>query len=207
MLVGGVLYAHDMSRDGFPGSLLRNLTLFTKICGHDAMCQVAFLTTKWDRLRDMKEGGDRVAELMQDFWKENIQHGARIYHVKPQGEIPQNTFEHLTPWEIIHRLVLVADARDVEARILQIQDEIVNDKRFLPETDAGKELRMSLAALLEKAKELKRRAREDSKAGKPTDSLEARQQEIDRITAQLKALRPPGVVVRVRRFFGLLNNS
>jgi hypothetical protein len=207
MLVGGVLYLHDMSRDGFPGSLLKNLTLFTKLCGCDAMEQVAFITTKWDRLQNMEEGNDRLAELSEDFWRENIQHGAQIIHVQPQYIPSKMSPLHKRPWEIVHHLVVAAESRDVENRILQIQDEIVNDHRFLPETDAGKELRMSLGTLLEKAKDLKRRAREGAKAGKPTDSLEMRQQEIDRITAQLRSLRPPGLLVRAKRFFGFFTKS
>jgi hypothetical protein len=207
MLVGGVIYLHDMSADGFSEQLMKNFTLFTKICGRDAMEQVALVTTKWDRLRDMKEGADRVAELSEDFWMKSLHDGAQIFHVQPQNIDSRLSSQHMRPWEIIHHIVVAADTRDVEDRILQIQDEIVNYRRFLPETEAGKELRFSLEGLLKRGKELKRRAREDARAGKPTASLEARQQEIDRITAQLKAMRPPGLFVRAKRFFGLMTGS
>jgi hypothetical protein len=170
------------------------------------MEQVAFVTTKWDRLRNTKEGDDRIAELSEDFWRENIANGAQVFHVQPPNSNSRLSPLHMKPWKIIHQIVVAADTRDVEDRILQIQREIVDDQRFLPETEAGKELRFTLAALLEKAKELKRRAREDARAGRPTESLEARQKEIDRIATQLKALRPPGLLTRAKRFFGLLGN-
>ena len=205
MRVAGVLYLHDMSRDGFPGSLLRNLTLFAKICGSGAMDRVAFVTTKWDRLQDRQEGDERAMELSEDFWKRHIDSGARISHVRPQNTDPDRFRGHMRPWDIIRDLIVTADTHDIEARILQIQDEIVNDRRYLPETDAGKELRISLKDLLRTAKDLKQRAREDARAGKPTQSLEMRQQEINKIAAQLKALKPPGLFARTKRFFGFFN--
>ncbi|KAJ3544806.1 hypothetical protein NMY22_g2655 [Coprinellus aureogranulatus] len=205
MLVGGVLYLHDISRDGFPESCLKNLKLFAKLCGDSAMHQVTFVTTKWDRLRDTDEGLDRVVELRNDFWREMTDNGANVSHLQPPDVEHWLSRQHKRPWDIIYGIVLSAKARDVCHRILQIQDEVVNRRRFLAETDAGRELRRSLESMLETAKYLRRQDKEGAKGGDSSAeaSLKARQDEISALTQQLKKLELPGMQTRAKRWLQL----
>lgn len=169
------------------------------------MDQVIFVTTKWDRLDSAKEGTERVKELREDFWSRMIELGATVSHVQPSSSSSLITEEHKAPWEIIHEVVASTNVLKTEHNkyLLQIQDEIINQKRYLPETDAGRELRISLEALLATAKDLRRRAREDAKAGKPIAGLEKRQEDIEKLTAQLKAMKLPGLTLRFMRFIGM----
>jgi hypothetical protein len=197
MLVGGVLYIHDITREG---SMSRSPTIFSKLCGEDAMDQVAIVTTKWDRLSDPNEGEVKLEELTADLWSTMINCGARVVRLRPSGHDSSRFPMHWAPWDIVYQLVIAAEARRVEYRILHIQDEIVNQRLPLPNTDAGRELQMSLDKLLRKARELRKQAKQASKAGKPIELLQARQQEIERVIAKLDALDPPSFAVRAQRW-------
>lgn len=203
--MGGVLYLHDISRDAFPEYLLKDLILFAKLCGEDAMHQVAFVTTKWDRLQSIDEGMDRVVELRNDFWSDMTGKGAFVSHLQPEGDRVPLSRQHKRPWNIIYNIVLSANARDMRHRILRIQDEVVNRRKFLAETDAGRELRRSLERMLETAKDLRRQEKEDVKEGRLVSlkSLEDRQDEIDRLTEQLGAMELPGIQTRAKRWLRL----
>lgn len=207
MLVGGVLYLHDLSREDFPESLLKSLAIFSELCDDDAMNQVAFVATEWDRLRDIRDGDDRVVELQEDVWAPTLEQGSQVFRVQPSGNRYRLSSNHKRPWDIIHQLVVGANARDIHERILQIQDEIIKQKRFLPETDAGRELQMSLEDLLRQAKELRRRSKEAARAGRPTPLLQERQEEIERLTAQVEAMKLPGLLTRTKRLFGRFGGS
>ncbi|KAJ3544808.1 hypothetical protein NMY22_g2656 [Coprinellus aureogranulatus] len=205
MRVGGVLYLHDISRDGFPGSSFRNLKMFRKLCGSRAMDRVLFITTKWDRLTgDIAQGMERVKELKSDFWNEMLELGATVHHVQPSGIQAKVTGGHRHPWDIIHEIVRSTKVRETreDKYLLEVQDEIINQRRFLPETDAGRELRINLEELLATAKRLRRQAIEDARAGRSDASLKARQDEIAKLTSQLKAMKLPGFGLRFLRLLG-----
>jgi hypothetical protein len=176
------------------------------------MDQVAIVTTKWDRLQDVKEGDGKVEELRKDFWSKILADGARDFRVQPPDNMAYFSAYHRDPWGIVRDLLLTANARDAQDVILQIQHEIVDRKLLLPQTEAGKELQMSLANLLKKAKDLRRRIKEDKRVGtessaRSLEMLEMRQEEISKIIDQLKTLKGPGLVSRARRLFQLFSNS
>ena len=137
MLVGGVLYLHDITATASEGSMVKSLNIFSKLCGEDSMDQVAIVTTKWDRLSDRTVGDDTANELRTRLWKNLLAAGAQVAHLQPNNSSTQISPLHRKPWDIVHQLILTADTRAVKGRILRIQDEIVNDRLHLPETDAG----------------------------------------------------------------------
>ncbi|KAJ3507734.1 hypothetical protein NMY22_g16838 [Coprinellus aureogranulatus] len=204
MRVGGVLYLHDISRDYSPDSSFTDLRVFRKLCGSRAMDRVLFVTTKWDRLRDdVHQGMERVEDLKSNLWNEMLDLGAAVYHVQPSGL--NLTGDHRRPWDIIHDIVRFTQERETrnDTYLLEVQDEIIHQRRFLLETDAGGELRISLEQLLATAKRLRRQAIEDARAGRATASLQARQEEIAKLTAQLRAMKLPGFGLRFLRLIGM----
>jgi hypothetical protein len=160
MRVGGVIYIHDISRDDFSRTSHVNLNMFSGLCGSSAMKRVAFVTTKWDRLKNTREGLDRVENLKADFWGYELLHGALVYHVQPQGGGLISP-EHRAPWDIIHQLV-AARRCELPINALQIQDEIVNRGHSLHDTAAGRVLRTSLESLRKVAQRLMRLERESN---------------------------------------------
>lgn len=122
MIVRGIVHLHDISRDDLPPALELDVELLSKLCGDDTMAKVAFVTTKWDRLRDVSEGQKRVAQLEAGCWAHALRHGASIFHLQPDGMAPSPGYK--APWDIIRHLI---ENRSLGA--LRIQEEVVHRGR------------------------------------------------------------------------------
>lgn len=202
MRVGPILYLHDMSEDKAPDVVKKSLTLFRKICGEDAMVQVAIVTTRWDRLGDVKKGTARVEELATDFWPEMLVQGARTFHVQPSDKDIRFSKPHMEPWDIIHQIVSTAVGRNDDRRPIRIQDEIVNLGKVLADTDVGGELRLQRAdgdfwRMIDKMmKDIRlrfvRRAKESVEAGRKSDQ-QAKNTEEGRSTLHSRLVMVPQV--------------
>lgn len=69
------------------GSAKKNLFMFKKLCGNDALKNVLLATTMWDRVGDV-EGSARESELIStpDFWGWMVGRGSRVYrHTGEEG--------------------------------------------------------------------------------------------------------------------------
>ncbi|KAJ2936891.1 hypothetical protein H1R20_g205, partial [Candolleomyces eurysporus] len=195
-LIGGIIYIHNISNDSFPHSALKNLDIFTKLCGEKAMNLVRLVTTKWERLDTVRQGEDRLSELQESFWKPLIEDGALTHQVRPENgphfhyppptlsSTDSITFED--PWGIITNILTFTDERD---RKIQIQDELVSQRRFLIETEAGQSVGSSLNNTLKELKKEKRRGQE-SAAICPAEDLYKHRDNIKRLTEQIDLLQP-----------------
>jgi hypothetical protein len=186
MLVGGVLYLHDITKDGWTGTSKSNLSLFTKICGEDAMNQVILLTTKWRNVPHAQEGGavGRSDELKL-HWAKLIKRGALVRHLQPPNTELRLAGEAVNdPWDLIEQIVVGMEARKLA---LLLQQELVEDNRFLGESQAGREL---YSLLQDRLKRVKAGQKEREAQDGVTTSLEKRQNEIDAIKQQISHLKP-----------------
>ena len=77
--LSGIIYLHRISDSRMQGSAKRNLLMFKKLCGPDALKQVTLATTMWDRVSEV-EGEARERELTStpDFWGWMVGHGSRV---------------------------------------------------------------------------------------------------------------------------------
>jgi hypothetical protein len=73
------------------GSVLKNLSLFSNLCGQKAMPNVVLATTMWSKVEN-NEGLEREAELKSDFWGKMMEDGCKIARFV-------GTYE--SAWEII----------------------------------------------------------------------------------------------------------
>ena len=78
--LGGIIYLHRISDQRMQGSAKKNLFMFKKLCGPNALKQVILATTMWDRVSDA-EGKARENELAStpDFWGWMVSQGSRVY--------------------------------------------------------------------------------------------------------------------------------
>ncbi|KAG1878861.1 P-loop containing nucleoside triphosphate hydrolase protein [Suillus subluteus] len=127
MKLTGILYLHDITQSRMSGTMLRDLDVFRKMCGEDAEKNVILVTTKWANLTRITPnvGKEREQELTSVFWKEMMAHGSTT-----------TPFDRSRPWDVMRPIL--ANKTVVDA--LQIQKELVDWGRKLPETDAGKAL-------------------------------------------------------------------
>ncbi|KAG2008133.1 TKL/TKL-ccin protein kinase [Coprinopsis cinerea AmutBmut pab1-1] len=144
MTVGGLVYMHDLSAARFTGSAKRNLKMFNQLCGGDAVKRVILTTSKWGKFRteDLPEAAQRQEELQKSFWDRMLKEGARCE--------PLNPATHEAAWKVLHLILGNLDRKGGQKlKSLQIQREIIDQKKALPQTDAGQELTYTMGEVLE----------------------------------------------------------
>ncbi|RXW22538.1 hypothetical protein EST38_g3317 [Candolleomyces aberdarensis] len=146
MVLGGVVYLHDISQDRFSGTARRNLEMFNQLCGDSVLDKVVLVTSKWAKVvgRNLEK---REGELKKNHWNTMLDGGARVERLVAgrEGE---------SAWRIVYSVLDrveahlgVRDATKFEG--LEIQRELVKRHKFLPQTHAARELRNQLQQMLE----------------------------------------------------------
>jgi hypothetical protein len=189
MKLAGIIYLHEISQTRMFGTSIKNLKMFTKLCGDDALKNVILVTTKWsDTPEDV--GHRREQQLSNTYWKRMIVLGSKMARF---------TCTHESAWSIItpiihnHRILVPA----------LIQQELVDLQKLLPESEAGKTLRYSLEEVLEAQKELARQLREEN-GTEDSEEFQERKQEISlRLQSTLHQIRELKVPLsrRIMKFF------
>jgi len=91
-----ILYLHRISDNRMSGSAMKNLRLFSSMCGKDAMPNVVIVTTMWSKVSEV-EGTERETDLKRDVWNEMLGGGCSVVRFKDTldsawdiiGNIPQ----------------------------------------------------------------------------------------------------------------------
>ena len=177
MKLGGVIYLHDITQARMSS---KNLGMFRKICGDKFLGNVVLGTTKWDQISPA-DGEQRQKQLQGECWKEMIEQGSEVYACKEVTESARAVVN------IILRKIQASGVYDS----IQIQEELVNLDKYIPETAAGQELRFTVKQYLNTQKGTANS--DDPKAAEP---LKKQLQE------QLKALQLP-LSVCILTFLGL----
>jgi hypothetical protein len=126
------------------GSFLKNYDMFGQLCGDEALANVVLVTTMWGRTPE-EEGASREQELKQNFWAVMLGHGsltARYMHT------------HESAWEIVDMLL-----PKERLHSLLIQRELVDLGKTIPETAAGRTLRMHFQDTLKEYEKIIQRKR------------------------------------------------
>lgn len=176
ILLHGIIYLHRISDARMQGSAKKNLLMFKKLCGQDALKRVILVTTMWDRVA-AADGESREEELITtpEFWGYMIGNGSKCRrHL--------NTVQ--TAQAIIHKL-----ARHRSTVTTNLQKELVDENRSLDKTSAGLELESEIRKEREIwAKKLKETESEMRAAIRERDreAEHAIREERDRYTRMIK---------------------
>ena len=100
-LLSGILYLHRITDNRVAGSSLRNLRMFQKLCGRDALDKVYFTTTMWDEI-ERTLGEKRLEELITNYWKTMISHGAQVARCRKDDDSPKNLVRHIVTFLVIY---------------------------------------------------------------------------------------------------------
>jgi len=163
MKLAGIVYLHEISQTRMFGTARKNLTMFNKLCGDDALKNVMLATTKWSEIPE-DVGRRREEQLANTYWKRMVGLGSRM---------AQFTCTRESAWAIVNPIIY-KDPVDVHTLI---QEELVDLQKHLSESEAGKTLRYTLEELLELQRDMARQLREETQA---SDELQERQEEISR---------------------------
>jgi hypothetical protein len=103
---------------------MKNLQLFVKMVGKECLTNVVFVTTMWRKLNDedIAEANNRDSELRDEYWADFINMGASA----TRFEGSQASAEGI--------LSILLGKRDV---VLKVQNELVNARKSLKQTEAG----------------------------------------------------------------------
>ncbi|KAG2008025.1 TKL/TKL-ccin protein kinase [Coprinopsis cinerea AmutBmut pab1-1] len=146
--LGGVIYLHDLSLDRFDSTSMKNLVLFKALCGQAAFDKVVLLTTKWGKFADEKiyVAESRENELKTKFWKELIGNRSHPMSFRPsQGTDSGHGWEEDRAWEVVDHILGKWGHR--RHKPLAIQKELVDQNKLLPQTKAGKLLKVSMKSV------------------------------------------------------------
>ena len=177
--LAGIVYLHDISLTRMLGSTRKNLDVFQKLCGKDALQRVVLCTTKWSDIYQ-EDGDKRTKQLKENYWKEMIDGGSTVRKFEDSQK---------SAWDVIVPIIKGHQKMDA----LQIQRELVELEKVVPDTEAGKQLRYSLGQLL---KSLEQASSKDPSRRKELDT------QIVAIRDQIRAMRVP-LTQRILRFFDL----
>jgi len=184
MVLGGVIYLHDISQDRFSGTAKRNLKMFSHLCGDAALDKVVLVTSKWTRL-PVENGTKREKELREIHWKSMIE---------KHSEVRSFRDSHQSAWDVVNFILERTSEhkkRRIKEEALQIQTELAVDHKFIPQTEAGKELRYSLKELLQLQKQMATLEAEMAKGGDAEAEAKLRETEakMEKIVGQIQSLR------------------
>ncbi|KAI0696930.1 P-loop containing nucleoside triphosphate hydrolase protein [Cytidiella melzeri] len=136
--LSGIIYMHRISDRKVGGTSRKNLNMFRKLCGEDALRNVAFVTTMWDQ-EDPERAAARERELASrdEFFKPMLSQGATMYRHYNSVASAQG---------ILSKLVSGLS----NPVTLQIQRELAEKDVNIADTAAGKELMREQKALVKK---------------------------------------------------------
>lgn len=179
-MLSAMLYFHRISDNRMAGTPLKNLRVFEKLCGKNAMSKVILVTTMWDEV-DTEVGDERLKELKDNYWKMMISRGSTTFECKDVRGSPMNLLQQIVRRKKEQELM----GQDEEGEGgVQLQEEISNMKLELQETAAGQQLCSRLEELARKRMETLRRIRDETK-GADQKTAEDLWREYAEVKAQL----------------------
>lgn len=169
--LAGILYLHRITDNRISGSPQRNLRMFGELCGDRAAHKVVLVTTMWDKV-DPDVGERRLSELEYKYFHGLLRRGATSMRFN-------NTYR--AAWDIIETIFT-----ESEREAVLIQEELVDLKKRLNETSAGKALYNTLQEFLKQRKGLIRELANLAKVQNNKKLAAEMEQEYKRIQAEFE---------------------
>lgn len=134
VMLAGIVYMHSIMDTRFGAAAYRNLGMFKKLCGDQAMSSVVLATTFWD-IVELQTGAQREIELCgnERYWAGMIRHGSNTFRQDNGNISGTQILQHI----ISRRRHLV----------LSLQEELVDQGKSLPQTGAGQVVARQLIEL------------------------------------------------------------
>jgi hypothetical protein len=129
--LAGIVYLHRIEDVRLGGAAMRNLRMFKALCGDNSLASVVLATTRWRNV-DRDEGLLREQQLCTSpkMWKRMIDFGSKVM----RQDQDENSASEILQYLIQRRKPITLD----------IQVELVDNKKSLNETGAGQELHAEL---------------------------------------------------------------
>ncbi|KAG6887069.1 hypothetical protein C0992_000958 [Termitomyces sp. T32_za158] len=192
MRLAGIIYLHEITQPRMLGTSRKNLDMFTRLCGPEAIKNVILITTKWDELSSEGIGKLRESQLKGEHWKHMVEMGSRVHRFDGTQRLARRIVNYILAKQPI-------DAVQIQTELVQIGD-------LLAETEAGRTLRYTLQDLLKKQKAMSTKMRNSSE-GDPSMHEKAlaleNEEKIRHTLKQIKELNIP-LSRKITKFLGLV---
>jgi gas vesicle protein len=185
--LAGIIYLHRITDSYMRESHLHNIRIFEAICGDQALKKAVLVTTMWDKgktLADPQTHNKRERWLFDNYWKRMINYGASTARFLNSSD---------SAWKIIDLIL-----QHHETEVLLLQEELVDLKRSLNETQAGKTIYSDLQRLLAEQRDTVRsladQLREESNpqlAEKLELEVKRIQKDFDKTRNEMQSLKIP----------------
>jgi hypothetical protein len=154
------------------GTPYKNLRMFGKLCGEDAIGNVILTTTMWGNLPSKQPGlgEQREKELRDKYWKGMREKGSVVKRF-------YNTYD--SAWEVL-------DAMDRKPVALLVQEEMVELKKSLRETEAAITLYNNLQKLLVDQQKIIQQLRAEAEEEANTKLVEELMKQEEQVKEQLR---------------------
>jgi hypothetical protein len=185
--LNGIIYLHSINNVRMEGSALRNLKMFRQLCGKEPLKNVILATTFWSKVEE-EDALRREEQLREtpEFWGDMLSRGSTMKRLENQAGA----------LDIISLLVRKPGVT------LQIQHELVEDKKSLVDTAAGQAVNEELMRLQQKhAEELERVQKElrEALAEHDQEMQQILNQQQQRLNNELERVRKQQDLLRYDR--------
>jgi hypothetical protein len=138
MKLGGVIYLLNTAEKRMKDTTLRNLKMFSQLCGDNALARIVLGTTNWGEI-DKDVGEKREQKLDKTFWSTMTASGSKSLRFE-QTHVSARAFLDA----ILNQLEFNENEGILKDNIvLRSQDELVELERRISETAASEKLRYS----------------------------------------------------------------
>ncbi|KAK4133945.1 P-loop containing nucleoside triphosphate hydrolase protein [Trichocladium antarcticum] len=136
--LAGIIHLHRITDPRIQGSALKSLHIFQQLCGERGLASVVLATTMWAGLDATDAGRQTGQQRLQDlqkpeFWGGMLQHGSRIARHDGTAASARAIVASL-----------LADA--TSGAVLDIQVQLVDERRTLDDTAAGQLVQAEMRA-------------------------------------------------------------
>lgn len=125
--LSGIIYLHRIMDVRFGGAAGRQLRMFKRLCGNDSLDSVVLATTFWQNV-PLAQAEEREEQLRTDpkIWAPLIEHNSKVFRQDRERDSGESIIRYL-----VNRRKRV---------ILQIQHELVSERKTFVETGAAEEV-------------------------------------------------------------------
>jgi len=177
--LSGIIYLHPITHNRMNGTAFKNLRTFRKLCGAQSMSSTVLATTMWSEVTaDIGDVRERELKETAEFWGDMIREGSTVF---------KHTDDHSSAIKIISHLT----GRNTTT-ILGLQAEMVDEKRSLEDTEAGREVDKEMnqqREMFERRLEHTRMELEEAIAAKDDQHVKEIMLEQERFESKLAAIQ------------------
>lgn len=152
MKLWGVVFLQRITDIRFQGSAQNVLSLFQQLVGDEALSNVVLATTQWSKVKeeDMPAAILREQQLRDQYWRDMLDKKSATTRFEGSKASAEG---------------IIAQLIGKKEIVLQLQDELVNEKKSLGKTSAGSLLKPNVDRKLKKNKEDVKRLKAELKTG------------------------------------------